>query len=145
MSAVIISAMLLAILGSPAYAAQASLRERTEMSISIADYIVDAGKSNPFKAHSVELGTATIEGHWALADWRSADGKVQGRVSFFFLCDHWNVGKVITRRDLRAHDFVGGGMSGIPAEASGKLVAELSRLESQHVAFLKPARAGPSC
>lgn len=101
----IVASVILIVIGvsvAPTYAAQAALQERTQMSISIADYIRDVGKPNPFKTHLVELGAATVEGHWALADWRSPDGKVHGRISFFYLCDHWNVGKVITGQAFRA-------------------------------------------
>lgn len=145
MRAIIASVMLIAVFIAPAYATQASLQDRTRMSISIADYIVDVGKPNPFKTDLVELGAATIEEHWALADWKSSDGKVHGRVLFYHLCDHWNVGKVVTAQGLRARDFVGQGIPGLPSETAAKLVAELSQLENQYLVYLKPAHAGPTC
>jgi len=145
MKAFVVGAMIVLLSASPISAAQASIQDRTRMSVSIADYIHDYGKSNSFKTNAVELGPAGVEGHSALADWRSADGKHRGQISFFYLCDHWNVGKISTGQPLRAKDLVGQALSSMSTRTAAKLIADLKQLESQHVAYLRPAHNEVSC
>jgi len=149
MRAIVVGVMLVAIFISPANATLASIQDRMRMSVSIADYIHDS-LSNSFKTDDVELGPAAVERNFALADWRSADGKLHGQVSFFYLCDHWNVGQVSTGRPLRAQDLIAPPKSvrqigSIPAKIASKLAAELAQLELRHVTYLKPAHFGITC
>jgi hypothetical protein len=132
----------------PASAEQASPKDRARMAVSIADYIHDGdyGKSNPFKTGAVEVGAVVIESHWALADWRSADGSTHGQVSFFYECDHWNVGAVSIGGALSVQNLIARkGLGQMPAPAATKLAAELTQLESQEIAYLKPAKATGDC
>jgi hypothetical protein len=118
------------------------------MAASVADYISegDYSKSNPFKTRSVEIGAAAIQSRWALAEWQSADGSIRGQVFFFYECDHWNVGLVSAGSALRVQDIVARqGLGAIPAPAAAKLVAGLTEVNAQHVAYLEPAKAGTSC
>jgi hypothetical protein len=140
--AIAIGVMIVVVSISPANAAQASVRDRMLMSGSASDAIYK------FKTSDVEIGAAVTGGQfgqYALAEWRSARGKLHGQVSFFYICDHWNVGKVSTGRPFRARDLVGNGGFGIPGATASKLVAELKQLDDQHIAYLKPARAAGGC
>ena len=142
----ILVCVLIAIVGvSPANTARATLLDRTRMSVEIAGYIRDVGKSNEFKTKFVELGAAAIEGNWALADWRSEDGKQRGQASFAYLCDHWNLEKVKIGHPLHAQDLVGHRLGGAPVAFAEKLVADLKLLETQHIAYLKPAHSEVGC
>lgn len=127
-------------------AREASIADRTGMSVEIADYIKDAGRANEFKTGAVEVGAAAIEGQTALADWRSADGKERGQVTFFHSCDHWNLGRVSIGHAITANGLHASHLPGSPSvDDAIRLVDELRRLEVRHVAFLAPARAGISC
>ena len=145
MKAFIFGLMLVLVSASPINAAQASVEERTRMSVSIAAYIHDFGRSSDFKTDAVELGPTAVVGNSALADWRSVDGKRHGQISFFYLCDHWNVGKISTGQPLQAKDLVGQGLSNMSTKTATKLLADLKQFEKQHVAYLKPAHNEGSC
>jgi hypothetical protein len=137
---------LTAVFSAPAAGAQASLLDRQLMSIAIADYIHnrDFGTSNPFHAVSIEVGATVIDWPYALADWRSADGKEHGQVSFVHLCDHWNVESVSRGQRMRVSDVMES-THDISAKTATKLIADLLSAEDRHVAFLKPSHAGVSC
>src|SRR5579864_186720 len=141
MKATLTAAIIVMMSTWPAVARLATVRERTELSIMIASYLHnrDYGKSNPFKTDAVEIGAAVIESHFALADWKSADGKEHGQVVFFYLCDSWNVGKV-TESAFRAQDLTGRYLGDLPQEDAAKLIAELKWAEGQGVSYLKPAQ-----
>jgi hypothetical protein len=145
MRRILLSLMLVIVSISPVIAAQATVQDRMRMSVEIADYIRDSGKSNEFHAGSVNLGAAVIEGHWAIADWRSEGDKLHGQVAFAFLCDHWNLERVTIGRPLRVQDLVGHHTGGSPVAIAEKLVADLKSLETQHIAYMKPAHAGVEC
>jgi hypothetical protein len=146
------AALFLTLSIAPAFAQQASLQDRTRMAVSIADYIHDGdydrsqGRPNPFKSDAVELGAVAIQGHWALGNWRLADESIHGQVFFFYECDHWNVGNVATGSSLKVQDLVARqGVGRIPSPSAARLVADLVQLESQHVAYLKPAKPEMTC
>jgi hypothetical protein len=146
MRAIVLISMLLAIFSaSPCDAAQASLHDRSRMSVAIADYIRDAGKSNDFKTDLVKLGPTVVEGNWALADWQSEDGKRRGQVSFFYVCDSWSVGKVELAQPFRVRDLTGHHFGDVPEKTAAKLVTDLKQVEKLHVAYLKPAHAELGC
>jgi hypothetical protein len=146
--------LLVAVIKLPANAEQASLQDRLGMSASVADYIHDHdyGKSNPFQTDAVEIGAAAIEAHhsaeeytrYALADWRSADGKGHGQVLFSYLCDHWNIEAVSIGRPFSAQRLVEEAKR-LPAATASKLVAQVVQLEKLNIAYLKPAHPGISC
>jgi hypothetical protein len=94
MRSILLCVLLGAVTISPVIAAQATVEQRLRMSVEIASYIRDFGKRNEFHTERVDLGPTAIEGNWALADWRSDDGKLHGQVSFAYICDHWNLEKV---------------------------------------------------
>lgn len=144
-NAILTGAMIVFVSASPISAAQASIGDRIRMSEEIANYIHGSGRSNAFKAGAVELGPATVEGNFALADWRSADRKRHGQVSFFYACDHWNVGKISVGRPFQAKDLVSKDLSNVSLKTAAKLLADLKQLENQHVAYLKPAHDEGSC
>lgn len=127
----------------PASAKTASAQERVQLSVAMADAINDGHSAkSPFfsGAKSVEIGAATVDHPWALADWRSTDGKTHGQVLFRYLCDHWNVWSVtstLTPAQLGHH--------GVPKSIATTMVADLSALEAQHFAYLGPARPGVTC
>ena len=145
MRSTVVSFLLVLLTISPTNAAQASVQDRERFSIVIASYIRDLGKSNEFETKFVELGATVVEGNSALADWKSEDGKLYGQVSFFYLCDGWNVGKVVLARHLRAQDLKGHSLGNVPETVALKLVEELKELEKQNVAYLKPGRAELGC
>jgi hypothetical protein len=146
--------MLVVVFISPANASQASIQDRMGMSQSVADYIHnrDYGKSNPFNTNTVEIGAAAIEAHhsaeeytrYALADWRSADGKVHGQVLFYYLCDHWNIEAVSSGRPFSAQGLIEQAKR-LPAATASKLVDQVVQLEKLSIAYLKPAHPGFSC
>ncbi len=117
------------------------------MSQSVADYIHDGFFKGvgAFKGtRSVEIGAAVIEWPGALADWRSSDGKSYGQVAFYYMCDHWNVLRVSNELPLRAEQF-SFPLRGVTKTAAKKLVVDLGRLDTKHIAYLKPARWQMGC
>lgn len=146
MKAILTGAIILIISVWPAVARLATVHERAELSVTIASYLHnrDYGKSNPFGTGAVEVGAAVIESRFALADWKSADGKEQGQVVFFYACDSWNVGKV-TRSPFQAQDLTGHYQGDLTKEDAAKLVAELKWAEGQSIGYLKPAKPTTGC
>jgi hypothetical protein len=146
MRAFVAGLLLAAVCISPAYGAVASLGERTDISRSISaelsrEYYKEA---NPFGTNAVEIGATVIavDFYHALADWRSADGKRHGQV---FLttkgCSLWYFDEVSVGKPLTAQELI----SPItPPKIATELVAELNKLEAEHVAYLKPV-TGPTC
>jgi hypothetical protein len=136
---------------SAANARRATVEDRTEMAVEIATDIHFDQKylsPNPFKTNAVELGPTAIEdsttfGDIALADWHSADGRVHGQVLLINMCG-WHVKAVSVGRRLRAQDYTGRADPAVTNILS-KLSADLTVLEAQHVAYLKPARPVIGC
>ena len=128
----------------PPFAYTASVADRTRMSVEVASYIHDPGVPNAFKSTSVEIGATAIDWPFALADWRSADGKRHGQVSFFHMCDSWNVGAVSVNRPLTVTELTHsyGRMS---EDKAAQLISKLDRLEVQQLTFLKPAKPIQGC
>lgn len=122
----------------------ATIQDRARMAQEIADDVHYDGKSNVFKTDAVELGAAAIEGNTALADWRSADRTKHGQVYFFYICDHWNVGKVSIGRPLTARELETNHYSAHAVDTT-KLIAELKKLESHGIAYLNPPHFGATC
>jgi hypothetical protein len=121
-----------------AHAGMASKSEQVEMGIAIATDIHDNGTGG-FRTRSVEIGPAMIEGPWALADWRSADGTENGQVLFRYICNNWNVWSV-TAGAFGARKLA---QRGVPSGKATALLADLSQL--QHVAFTKVGPPGSTC
>jgi hypothetical protein len=134
---------------SPALGSEASVQERKSMSQSVADDIHDY--PNEFRAKAVEIGAAVIEeadqsapsSHYALADWRSADGTLHGQVFFINMCDHWNVEAVSFGRPLTVQEIVS--VRRTPTKIAKGLLGELAGVDSAAVAYLKPSTPGFSC
>lgn len=125
-----------------ANAAQASAEDRMQMAVAIATDIHDSGNTNAFRTKVVELGVAAIERPWAIAEWRSVDQTVHGQVLFKYFCDHWNVNDVSTGSLAQMRLLTAQGVS---TATAAKLVADLTKLRGQPVAYLKANRAGTNC
>jgi hypothetical protein len=131
-------------------AEQASIVERSWMAASIAGYIKDGdygrtrGRANPFQSNVVQIGAAVIEWPFAVADWRTLGGSVHGQVSFFYLCDHWNVG-VVKTRSIRSTELISStAPQTLTASTATALTAELAVAEASPVAYLR-ATANARC
>jgi hypothetical protein len=125
------------------FAAEATSSQRHELAQAVADEI----HSNPGAFHrlkAVEVGAAVVDGYNALADWRSPDQAQKGQVSFYLACDHWNVGHVSFDRTLTPAEIESGDHPFGKPQGS-KLLAELAGLETQHIAYLKPASGTKRC
>jgi hypothetical protein len=153
MRAVAIGLMLVFLSISPANARHASVQDRMEMAVTIATDIHFDQKlrlSNPFKTNAVELGPTAIErsaqfGELALADWHSAEGRVHGQVLLVPMCG-WRVHAVSVGRRLKARDLnVRPDLLPATVKVFSKLSAEVVELETQHVAYLKPALPITGC
>ena len=138
--------LIVLLFAQPASGKQASFQDRLLLSQAVANYVNDPD----FKGYkyfngtrAVQIGAAVIEGIGALADWRSVDGKHHGQVAFLHRCDSWNVLRVSNNAPLRAEQIATDG--GLTRSIARVLVAGLSALESQHVAYLGPQRAQVSC
>jgi hypothetical protein len=133
----------------PVAAKQAADRDRIAMSVEVANYIHDpygvGSHPNAFGGSSkIEIGSAAIEWPYALADWRSTDGKYRGQIAFWYMCDHWNVGPITIGRRMSPKELVAmrpGDKEPVPAA----LIAELQKLEARHVAFIQPAHPTKGC
>jgi len=145
MNVVILNVILVFAGSASVIAGQASVETRVRLSETVASYIHDYPKSNGFQTNLVEIGAAATDGQFALADWRSVDGKPHGQVAFYYLCDHWNLGKISMGSPLSVQDLVGVGFSAVPRAVASKLVSDLRALEVEHIAYLKPAKATGSC
>jgi hypothetical protein len=125
------------------YAAAATASQRQELAQAVADAI----HTNPATFHdvkAVEVGAAVVDGYNALADWRSQDRSQHGQVSFYLACDHWNVGNVSFGRALTAAQIESGDHPfGKPN--GNKQLAELAGLQTNTVAYLKPATGTKRC
>lgn len=141
----LIAGAVVAVACTPAYGATASIEERKEISRSIsADlHYIDTGKSNPFGTEAVEIGaTVRVGDYYALADWQSADKKRHGQLYVTTKgCEVWSIQKVSVGHPLTAQDLIA---SNAPPRIATELVAELSKLEAQQIAYLKPV-TGPTC
>jgi hypothetical protein len=124
-------------------AAQATPSQRQELAQAVADEI----HSNPATFHhlkAVEVGAAVVDGYNALADWRSPDRAHKGQVSFYLACDHWNVGHASFDRGLTAAQIESGDHPFGKPQGS-KQLAELAGLDTQDIAYLKPATGKKRC
>jgi hypothetical protein len=147
---VVAAVMLSAIQPLAASARQTSIAERSQLAASIAAYIKDGdyrqsrGQANPFQSSVVEIGAAVIVWPFALANWRTPGGSVHGQVSFFYFCDHWNVG-VVERRRIRSTELISSmAPKPLTASAATALTAELAAAEASPSAYLK-ATANAGC
>lgn len=138
------------LLPTSAISKEASDSERKAMSVQLANYVHDpyGYDSHPHAfggSGKAEIGTAAVEGHYALADWRSLDGKHWGQIAFFYMCDHWNVAEVTNDRRIRAKELAAIRSVAPGESATPNLVAEVRELEGRHVAFLRPSRPFRGC
>ena len=127
----------------PPYATTASVEDRTRMSVAVASYIHDPSESNMFKSSAVEIGATAIDWPYALADWKSADGKRTGQVLFFHICGDWGVA-VVSLRPLTLDELThsAGRMT---KDKGSQLISKLDELEGQRIAYLKPAEPIQGC
>jgi hypothetical protein len=101
--------------------------------------------ANDSKLGSVEIGGGYVEGSWAVASWRSVDGKRRGQAVFFHLCDHWNLA------ETRAGVFTKSGLSRLhrvqplTPKIAAQLEADSIKLQRTHTAYLPPSRRTPTC
>jgi hypothetical protein len=126
-----------------AIAATATASQRQELAQAVADAI----HANPATFHhlkAIEVGAAVVDGYNALADWRSQDRSQHGQVSFYLACDHWNVGNVSFGRMLTAAEIESGDHPFGKPNGSAQL-AELAGLQTNTVAYLKPATGTKRC
>ena len=101
--------------------------------------------ANDSQLGSVGIGSGYVEGSWAIASWRSADGKRRGQALFFHICDHWNLAEtregVFTRSDLsRLHR-----VQPLTPQIAAQLEADSIKLQRIHTAYLRPSHRTPTC
>jgi hypothetical protein len=101
--------------------------------------------ANDSRLVSVEIGGGYVEESWAVASWRSVDGKRRGQAVFFHLCDHWNLAEtkagVFTRSDLsRLHR-----VQPLTPKIAALLEADSIKLQRAHTAYLPPSHRTPTC
>lgn len=101
--------------------------------------------ANDSRLGSVEIGGGYVEGSWAVASWRSADGKRRGQAAFFHRCDHWNLAETrvgaFTKADLLRLDRV----QPLNPKIAAQLEADSIELQRAHTAYLPPSRRTPTC
>ena len=101
--------------------------------------------ANDSRLGRVEIGGGYVEGGWAVASWRSADGKRRGQAVFFHLCDHWNLA------ETKAGAFTRSDLSRLPRlqpltpTIAAWLEADSINLQRIHTAYLPPAQRTPTC
>jgi hypothetical protein len=143
-------ALLLFLVSNPVMGKEASDADRKGMSVEIATYIYnpyhDERHPNAFGGSTrIEIGAADIEesphGRYALADWRSADGKRWGQVGFLYACDHWSIGPITVDRHMTQRELAAWGQE----KTATKLIAGLDQLEQQHIAFVPPSQPTNGC
>jgi hypothetical protein len=138
------------LLPPPSMAKEASDRDREQMSIEIANYIHDPygveSHPNAFGGgHRIAVGAAIVQGTYALADWRSADGKHWGQVAFFYMCDNWNIGPITNTRRMSVRELSAMTRSAHDKAVPAKLIAELTVLENRRIALMPPSRPMRGC
>ena len=149
------------LLSSVALGKEASTKDRSEMSVEVATYLHDPyhdGSDHPNAfggSTKIEIGAVDVEeGHfklsgydvgyrYALADWRSADGKRWGQVAFRYECDHWNIGPIAVGRRMTVADLIA--MTRENKNEATKLIADLQPLEERHIAFMPPSQPANGC
>lgn len=101
--------------------------------------------ANDSRLGSVEIGGGYVEGGWAVASWRSVDGKRRGQAVFFYICDHWNLA------ETRAGAFTRSDLSRLPRlqpltpTIAARLEADSINLQRTHTAYLPPSHRTPTC
>jgi hypothetical protein len=101
--------------------------------------------ANDSQLGSVEIGGGYVEGSWAVASWRSVDGKRRGQALFFHICDHWNLA------ETREGAFTKSGLSRLhrvqplPPQIAAQLEADSIELQRIHTAYLPPSHRTPTC
>jgi len=101
--------------------------------------------ANDPRLGSVEIGGGHVEGSWAVASWRSVDGKRRGQAVFFHMCDHWNLAEaragVFMKSDLlRLHRA-----EPLTPQIAARLEADSLKLQRIHTAYLPPSHRTPTC
>jgi hypothetical protein len=135
-SAIVLAIALLYVAALPIGARQATHNELLAFSREVAN---DSGLG------SVEIGGGYVEGSWAAASWRSADGKRRGQALFFHICDHWNLA------ETRAGAFTKSYLSRLhraqplTPQIAAQLGADSIKLQRTHTAYLPPSHRTPTC
>lgn len=101
--------------------------------------------ANDSRLGRVGIGGGYVEESWAIASWRSVDGKRRGQAVFFHMCDHWNLAEtregVFTRSDLsRLHRA-----QPLTPQIAAQLEADSIKLQRIHTAYLRPSHRSPTC
>ena len=101
--------------------------------------------ANDSQLGSVEIGGGYVEGYWAIASWRSVDGKRRGQAVFFHVCDHWNLAEtregVFTKSDLsRLHR-----VQPLTPQIAAQLEVDSIKLQRVHTAYLPLSHRTPTC
>ena len=135
-SAVVLAIAVLYVAALPVGARKATHNELLAFSREVA---------NDSQLGSVEIGGGYVEGSWAVASWRSVDGKRRGQAVFFHLCDHWNLAEtragVFTKSDLsRLHRA-----QPLTPRIAAQLEADSIKLQRTHSAYLPPSHRTPTC
>ncbi len=101
--------------------------------------------ANDSRVGSVGIGGGYVEGAWAIASWRSVDGKRRGQALFFHICDHWNLAEtregVFTRSHLSRLDRA----QPLTPQIAARLEADSIELQRIHTAYLRPSHRTPTC
>ena len=123
----------------------ASLQDRQQLAVAVANYINDAsyrrvGTFDHSKA--IQLGAAAIEKPFAIARWRASTGNAAGEVAFRFMCGRWNVIGITNSAPWQPSALIALGAS---KGVASRLVSGLASQRTSVVAFLKPAHMVQGC
>lgn len=135
--------LLLATVTLPASARPATHRELVAFS---------RESANDSRLGSVDIGSGFVESDsawsWAIATWRSGDGRRHGQALFFYMCDHWNLTEVttgvFTKSQLLRVSYEMASMTVSPKLAP-KLAADSIELQHTRTAYLPPSRPTATC
>jgi hypothetical protein len=135
-SAIVLAIALVCVAVLPAGARKATHNELLAFS---------AEAANEAQLGSVEIGGGYVEGSWAIASWRSVDGKRRGQAVFYHMCDHWNLAQTkegtFTKSALsRLHRA-----QPLTARIAAQLAADSTELQRTHTAYLPPSHRTPTC
>jgi hypothetical protein len=133
---IVLAIALLYVAALPAGARQATHTELLEFSREAA---------NDSQLGSVEIGGGYVEGSWAVAAWRSADGKRHGQAVFYHLCDHWNLAETRAGVFTKSHLSHLHRVQPLTPQIAAMLEADSIKLQRTHTSYLPPSHRTPTC
>lgn|SRR5271165_1715514 len=91
---------------------------------------------------AVRVAAVAVQGPWALADWKSADGRTRGRALLRYSCFQWNVehegfGNVMNTSYLISQ--------GVPSGRAKQLIADIAYEEASRPPYVVFQPVGPAC